>query len=451
MIQSDVNALSALISEKGYPHVSVKDNVVFSEDSTKAFITYSIDKGPFVKVGQVYYRGNFKTKKYVLDREFELKRGAPFSLSKMLEGQRGLRDLNLFDTVKLKAIGLQEKREEVDLVVEVEQKRPYFFEMGGGYDSQRGVYGHSKLGDHNLFGTNKDIWLGAEASEIGYRIESRIEEPRLLGSRISADAGVFIEQREEFNKDFGTDVYGLSLGFTRSWWKHLVTGLHFRFERRDQFNEGGAALNEEVALFEPRSLFVTTPSVRLDTRDSFTRPKQGGVVQFAVDISKGLTNDLDSFFKYKVDCRYYVTPFSRLTFAWKARFGYLDSYGSSDAVPDDQLFFLGGTSDVRGFDENLLSFDGRGDPLGGRWQSEGSAEARIDLGGNFELPIFFDIGRISETSVDHETADKFRSAVGFGLRYITPIGPIGILYGRKLDPVAGESSGQFHFAIGYTF
>ena len=81
----------------------------------------------------------------------------------------------------------------------------------------------------------------------------------------------------------------------------------------------------------------------------------------------------------------------------------------------------------------------------------GNMEARIDLGGNFELPLFYDIGRIGKALVDHETADKLRSSVGIGLRYITPIGPIGILYGRKRDPVDGESSGEFHFAIGYTF
>lgn len=451
MVQSDENALSALISEKGYPHVRVKGDVVFSEDKSKAFVTYSIEKGPFVKAGQVYYRGNFRTKRKILDRAFGIKNSDPFSLAKMLEGQRGIRDLDLFDSVKLRAIGLKEKRKEIDLIVEVEEKRPYFFEIGGGYDSQKGIYGHSKVGDHNLLGTNKDIWLGAEASEIGYRAESRMEEPRLLGSRISADAGVFMERREEFNKSFGTDVYGSSVGLRRSWRKHLTTGLSVRFERREKFKNDGAVSDEEAAVFEPRSLFVTTPSVRYDARDSFIQPKKGGLAQFTVDISKGLTNDLDSFLRYEVDFRYYVTPLSRLTLAWMARAGYLDPYGSSNTVPEDQLFFLGGTSDVRGFDENLLSFDLQGNPLGGRWQLEGNMEARIDLGGNFELPLFYDIGRIGKALVDHETADKFRSSVGIGLRYITPIGPVGILYGRKLDPVDGESSGEFHFAIGYTF
>ena len=119
-------------------------------------------------------------------------------------------------------------------------------------------------------------------------------------------------------------------------------------------------------------------------------------------------------------------------------------------MPDDQLLFLGGITDVRGFDENLLLFDDEGDPLGGRSSLFGSIEARIDLGRNFELPLFFDTGRISST-FDEGISEDFRHSVGFGLRYITPIGPIGFLYGRNLDPKEGESSGRFHFSIGYTF
>jgi len=77
-------------------------------------------------------------------------------------------------------------------------------------------------------------------------------------------------------------------------------------------------------------------------------------------------------------------------------------------------------------------------------------EARIDLGRRFELALFYDVGRISNTYTE-SVSDKTRSSVGIGLRYITPVGPIGFLYGMKLDPEEGESSGRFHLSVGYTF
>lgn len=451
MVQSDENALAALISEKGYPHVQVKGEGLVSADKTRADVTYTVDEGPFVTAGQVYYQGNFRTQKRLLDREFGMKTGAPFSLGKMLAGQRSVRNLGLFDSVKLRAIGLKEKKKKVDLIVEVEEKKPYFFELGGGYESQKGFFANSKAGDHNLFGSNKDGWIGAEISEIGYRAETRIREPQLWGSRILASAGVFAERREEFNKDFGTDTYGASVGFGRTLWKNLTAGLDTRFEKREQYTRTGAVPLSESDAYESRSIVVTTPALRYDNRDSFIRPTRGGLAQLAVDISSGLTSDLDDFLKYRADFRYFITPFSRLTFAGIARAGYIKPYGSFKTVPEDQLFFLGGTADVRGFDENLLSFDPQGNALGGRSQLSGSLEARIDLGWNFELAFFYDAGRISESLVENETTNTVRQSAGTGLRYITPIGPVGLLYGRKLDPLKGEGPDQFHFTIGYTF
>jgi outer membrane protein insertion porin family len=148
--------------------------------------------------------------------------------------------------------------------------------------------------------------------------------------------------------------------------------------------------------------------------------------------------------------RHYRSPFKGLTFAMAGRVGYIQPLGAANTVAEDQLFFLGGISDVRGFEENMLRVDSDDDALGGRTSLSASLEARIDLPANFELAFFLDTGKIDETE-QADALDDFRYAVGTGLRYNTPIGPIGLLYGHKLNPEDGESSGQIHFSIGYTF
>jgi outer membrane protein insertion porin family len=335
----------------------------------------------------------------------------------------------------------------------MEERKPYFIEFGGGYESQRGLFAQTKAGDHNLFGTSKYGWIGGEISEIGYRGDMGLTEPRLFGTRTAMSLDVFTERVEEFNQDFGTKSYGSSIGFTRKWFQHVATGLTFRFQQRrqymlDSWDPATSSFSEDE--FEERSILVTIPSLTYDSRDSFIRPRKGIYSSLSAEISKGIKNSLDDFLKYRLDVRFFTTPFYRLTFAWIGRAGHITPYGSRGTIPQDQLFYLGGTTDVRGFDENSLRYDEEGNPVGGKTALSASIEARIDLGHNFELAPFYDTGSVRHT-FEESGSDSFRSSVGIGLRYITPIGPIGFLYGHKLNRRDGESAGRFHFSIGYTF
>ena len=87
-------------------------------------------------------------------------------------------------------------------------------------------------------------------------------------------------------------------------------------------------------------------------------------------------------------------------------------------------------------------------PVGGRAMLAASIEARIDLGFNFELSGFFDAGRIDNS---FEKFFRMRMSAGLGLRYMTPVGPIGLLYGFKINKLKSEDMGMLHVSIGYTF
>ncbi len=451
MIKSDENSISEMISEKGYPHVQVKGTVKFSKDRRKASLHYAVDKGPFVKMGQIWFSGNFRTELPVLLNELEVREGEPFSLKRMLESHRNIRNIAALNSAQFNLLGLKQKAGEVDMLVSVEEKKPYYFQIGGGYDTIRDFFIHSRAGDRNLLGRNKDAWVGAEFSQIGYRGEMNITEPRFMGTRISSTLNLFGEETEEKNKNYGIRSYGVSVGFSRGFWKYFRANLQFGYEYREQYMRGENPLPPgDEDLYEPRGVLVGTPSLIYNSTDSYVRPTKGFYSSASLDISRGLDSGQDDFLKYRFELRYFYTPLRRITFALRGRYGYIDLYGSADRVSDDHLFYLGGTPDVRGFDENRLRYDSVGDPLGGRTEILGSLEARYDLGMNFELAAFYDIGNIKNYYTDR-AEDDFRSSAGLGIRYITPIGPIGFMYGWKLDKEADEDSGKLHFALGYTF
>jgi len=451
MIRSDENMLSSLISEKGYPNVKVKGTAAISKDNTGASVTYDVDEGPFVKMGQTALTGNFLTKRRVIQNVLELDPGEPFSLKKFLRSQRDIRDIEAFDSVRFNTYGLKEKADKVNLLLELEEKKPYYIQSGVGYDTERGFYANILAGDRNLFGLNKDVYAGGEISQIGYRGDLGITEPRFLGTRIKSAVNMFTETREEFNTNFGTRERGVSLSFNRKLFQKFNADLSFVYSYKKNFQRDlePISVNEEIN-FDSREILTVSPSLVYNNIDSYIRPRKGLFSSLLLDISKGINNSLDDFFRYRFEVRKYYTPIENLSFALRGRVGDITPFEDASTIPEDQFFFLGGTSTVRGFDENLLRFDSDGKAIGGLTSILGNIETRIDLGPDFELSFFYDIGSVRNAIIEEGT-DGFRSSVGTGLHYFTPIGPIGVYYGHKLNKKSGESAGRFHFTIGFRF
>ncbi len=447
-LKNDEKQIAEMVSEKGYPYVRVSSDAVINEKQSEALVVFKVDENIKVERGKSFFSGNFRTKKIFLERELVMKPGDPFSLKKMLDGQQNIRSMNNFRSVGVNPVGLKEKAETIHLFTEVNEEKPFYFEVTGGFASEKGLYTSSTIGDRNFLGSNKDFKVKGEVSKTGYKGESRIFEPRFLGTRISSDFGVYIERSEPFNQKFGTKSLGTDLQFSRKWKKYIKLGLGFNLEDREQYRRNNNVDKDDV--FDPRTILAVTPSVSFDSRDNFLNPKKGVFCLFEVDVSKGINNSLDDFFKSRFDLRGYITPLNRLTLAGRSNVGKIYPYRSKGKVPDDQLFYLGGTTSVRGFDENQLLIDYDDDALGGKLMASGNAEARIDLGLNFELSFFFDAGYLDDTSGD-ERSNKVRYSTGIGFRYVTPIGAVGLVYGHKLNPESYESSGRLHFSIGYTF
>lgn len=448
MVRSDENALSMMISELGYPHVKVISSVTFSVDRSKADVVWHVQKGQFTRFGNIHYSGNRRLKREVIEKRVEIEPGAPFSLRKVFTTEKNIRESSAVKYVQVKSQGLARMEKAPDIEVDIEENKPYFAEAALGYDTEQNLYIDTKVGDNNFLGQEIDGWIAASISGIGHRVESGLKKPFFLGTEINATANIYIEDQEELNKNFGTESWGYSSGFSRYLFiKKLIAGLNLTYENRTTYGDIDDIDPEEQ---EPRNILITSFALVYDSRDSSVRPSKGLFSSGSADLYTGFDNDLDRFLKYQIDLRKYISPFNKITFALRTRMGYIKPLGSEDSVAQDQLFFLGGTPNVRGFKENMLEYDESGDPVGGLTSVNSTIEARVDLPADFELNCFVDTGRVDDLANSIESRG-FRSSVGAGLRYITPIGPVGLLYGHKLETEDGESPGRVHFSVGYTF
>ena len=446
-VDADRMAILSFLAEKGYIYADVQTRI--DSDGKDYQVTFQVEPNTRATVGGVWVFGNFDTKDSVILRHNTLEQGEPVSLNSFVSLQKEIRNIQCIERADFKAVGIRENLNQVFFLADVEEKKPYFLDTSIGYDTAKDAYIGVSAGNRNLLGTNRKLYLDARISGIGYETILGITDFDFLSQHIYSDVNVYASEEEEKNQDFGTRKYGSSVSFEKQLTPHLKVGTAFNLESREQYATGTTAgVNPDV--YEPRGIISATPFFTWSSVDSYAKPTSGFYFNASAGYNRDILEDLDNFVKYQVKAKYYTQPFSRLVLAFQAMYGTIQNFSDDLDLPDDQLFFLGGISDVRGFAENELARDAFGDPLGGKTQIAGSMEARIDLGNNFELPVFVDAGSLRDTTKSGSDED-FKFTLGSGLRYMTPVGPVGLLYGYRLNPETGEDSGRIHFSIGYTF
>jgi outer membrane protein assembly factor BamA len=121
------------------------------------------------------------------------------------------------------------------------------------------------------------------------------------------------------------------------------------------------------------------------------------------------------------------------------------------SVPIDERYFLGGSTTVRSFAERELGpKDRHGYPIGGEAFTVFNAEVTFPLVGALQGAAFVDAGNLIGSFNDAGVQDM-RFAVGLGLRYKLPIGPLRLDYGLNPSPRLHEDMGAFHFSFGFAF
>lgn len=119
-------------------------------------------------------------------------------------------------------------------------------------------------------------------------------------------------------------------------------------------------------------------------------------------------------------------------------------WGSMDIIPPRLRFFSGGDNTIRGYGfEQIAPKDSTGRLQGGRYMTVGSVELQIPVMESLRLATFCDMGLVTN---NYATDRDIKVGTGFGIRYISPVGPIRLDLGlgikEKHIPM------RIHFGIG---
>jgi outer membrane protein insertion porin family len=127
-------------------------------------------------------------------------------------------------------------------------------------------------------------------------------------------------------------------------------------------------------------------------------------------------------------------------------------------LPASERFFAGGDTTVRGFALDQLGSPATikgGFPIGGNAVVIFMQELRVPVYRGFGVVGFFDTGNVFARTMSIDLG-QLRSSVGFGVRYRSPVGPIRVDLGFKVDrqdivPGTLESPRALHISLGQAF
>lgn len=450
-IARDKAALLAAWQDAGYLRADVLPKLEWSDDKRSLKVTFAVEPGSRTRLGDTVVAGLHQTREQVVRRELLLAPGDPFSPTKILDAQRRLQGLGLFERVSAREI-LTGAGETLSVVVAVEEAPRTSVAYGLGYAERDLLRGSVEVTQRNLLGMDRSLSSFARVSFRGSRLVASYREPRLLSRKQELFVTGFREEQDRDAFDFVRA--GGQLQAARTLSRRLTLIARLTYQHTDVFN---VTVPLDVIDRQFRSSTFAGPSSSLvyDSRDDPLDPRRGRFVGADLGLSHGVLGG-DSFVKTFLQTASYASLRPRVVLAVQGRLGLARTFrGEPPRLPLPDRFFAGGDYSVRGFKIDFVGpleagSDGKLQPTGGNALVLGGVELRFAAARRFEIAAFGDAGNIFPLASQLDFSD-LRYSAGLGLRYKSSIGPIRVDWGYKLNRRAAEGAYQVHVTVGHAF
>lgn len=446
-VERDREKLVGSYADKGYAFCEVSP--LTSRDPQKGLVhlRFQVDKGPKVRLGRITVRGNTKTVDKVIRRDIRLAEGDVYKASEIRKALRKLRKLGIFKEVDISTVPTAQE-DVLDLEVRVEEMPTGALQFGGGYSSLHGVVGMVSLSERNLFGRAIRAYiratLGGEMNEFALGAS----DPRFLDTQYSLGFDLYNETYEYSTYDY--QVTGGDVAVGKELTDELNADLVYRYDRQKVFH-----ITEDASEYIKSYAGVTriskvTLSLNYWTLDDFYIPTKGWDNTLSVTNAGGpIGGDVD-FIKATLSVSYFRPVWRDLVFNLRGKVGMIEEYGGG-RIPLGERFYVGGLRTLRGFEYGMAGpVDENGEPLGALKMFVLNFEFLYPLSKELGLraAVFYDVGK----GFDHwGDITPLRHAVGAGIRWYSPVGPIRIDWGYNLDRRRGEKASVWDFAVGIMY
>ncbi len=504
-IASDRDSVLNYYFNHGFPNATFEPSSQKSEANLNRMdVTFKINEGEQFFVNQVLISGLNHTRPFVVNRELRVKPETPLSQQDMLDTQRRLYDLGIFNQVDTAVQNPDGTQPNKNVLVDVQEAKRYTFDYGLGIEFQTGQPGIGSTQPQgntgvsprfsfamtrlNFRGRNQTITFRTNLGSLQQRALMSFEAPHWLN-------------REDLRLSF-TAFYDNTLDVTTFTSQRLegsvqleenlsrVSKLLYRFTYRRVKATNIVVASDEIPLFsQPTRVGMPSFTYIRDKRDNPLETTRGNYTTIDGGVASGYFASEADFGRLLVQNSTYQAfgknrpPDKQYVFARSTRIGIENPFRNTlvvepgTVVPDTvsliplpERFFSGGGNSHRGFGLNQAGprDPSTGFPLGGSALFINNLELRFPplnlpyLEDNVSLAVFHDSGNVFAAGHDmlhslihwrqpnasacgqQSTANLcsynyMSQAVGVGVRYKTPIGPIRFDFGYNLNPPAFPS------------
>jgi len=453
---------------QGFPHATFEWSSKPTADPNRVDLSYVVHEGNRQFVREVVYTGNQTTRPSLINKNLLLNPGDPLSPTEITDTQRKLYDLGVFARVDA---AIQDPDGDTDrkyVLYDLEEARPYSLALGVGaeiariggcntcLDAPAGETGFSPrvsvtFSRTNLWGLAHSISLRMRASTLEQQALLTYTWPHFWDN---PNLTFSVTGLAENSKDIRTFSYQRAEGSMQvSQRLSKATTFFYRYSYR------GVAIDQSTLkitpfliplLSQPVRVGIISASLVQDHRDDPLDPHHGSYNSIDLGLAEHVIGSERNFMRFLGRNATYYRLTRNIVLARSTQFGEIYAFHAGadqlDAVPLPERFFGGGGSSNRGFPEEEAGprDPETGFPIGGTAQLFNQTELRFPLiGENIGAVLFHDMGNtftsLSDISfrVHQRDLSDFNymvHAVGIGLRYRTPVGPLRVDFAYSLNP-----------------
>ncbi|GAB4089826.1 outer membrane protein assembly factor BamA [Hydrogenophaga soli] len=409
-------------------------------------------------VRRINVAGNNRTRDEVIRREFRQFEAAWYDSDRIKLSRDRVDRLGFFTQVGIDTQDVAGAPDQVDLLVTVAEKPTGNLSLGLGYSQSEKLSFIGGIKQENVFGTGNYLGLDLNTSKFNRQVSVTTTDPYFTQDGISRTVDVFYKTTRPYTQQGGdyqliTPGVNIRFGIPFTETDTVFFGAGVESTKIVSGTSMPAAYLEFARQYGVRSTSVPlTVGWTRDDRDSALVPTSGRMQK--VQTEWGIAADT-RYLRANYQFQQYIPLNKQFTLAFNTELGWGKGLGGRP-FPVFKNFFGGGLGSVRGFEQGTLgSRDITGAFIGGPKKIGFNAELLAPFPGagndrTLRLFGFFDVGNVyGETEkVDFKL---MRSSVGFGLSWLSPVGPLRIAFANPIRKFAGDKIQKVQFQIGTSF